>query len=102
MARLLKEPIPYKASKAELAGAARMKLRLKGMLNTKDAGGYLMLHPYTVREFIQNGFIDTLLIGARHYLEEDELLRLKGLLDTYGSLARAKKAADKQQEFPDA
>ena len=95
MARLLPEPIKPKVSKAEAAGAALSKLRLAGRLTIPWAAAYLQVHKYTVREFIDKGFIQVLVIGDRGYIEEDELRRVKGLMDKWGSLAKAYKESQR-------
>ena len=88
MARLLRKPQKIRASKAELAGKAYAELRLKGSLTIPKAAEYLKLHKYTVRDFVQNGFIDSFTVGKIARIDEDELRRVQGLLQVHGSLAK--------------
>jgi excisionase family DNA binding protein len=96
MARLLDKPIRPKVSKAEAAGRALTKLRYNGSLPVPYAADYLGVHKYTLREFIDKGFIDSLKVGSRLYIEEAELMRVKVLIDKFGSLAKAYKESSNE------
>lgn len=94
MGKLLPKPIKPKTSKSEAAGAAAVKLRLKGMLPIPDAADYLGIHKYTLKEHVLKGFAEAFKVGSRHYLNEDELRRLRALIAKYGSLSQASKDPD--------
>lgn len=95
MVRLLRAPSSPKISKAEAAGLATMKLEEEGRLGVIDSAAYLFLHKYTIRDYINNGFIQAWLIGSRYYIEQEELERLKALIEVYGSLAKARSIQEK-------
>jgi hypothetical protein len=97
MARLLPKPRKPKVSKSEAAGEAGTKLKLNGTLMVPQAALFLGVHKYTLREFIAKGLINPLVVGARQYLDEQELVRVKRLLAEHGSLAKAYKHEQEQR-----
>lgn len=99
MARLLPENEKRKLgiSKSEAAGIAATKLDKDGRLSLLVSSHYLGVSVLTIRDHVSKGRIYTTSIGAREYIEEEDLKRLKELLDVYGSLAIAFKAEEAQQ-----
>lgn len=60
-------------SEAEHRGDALRQLQALGRVSVPNAAVLLGIHPYTLREYIQRGYVDTFLIGKRHWVTKDEL-----------------------------
>lgn len=99
MARLLRAEDAHnvKPSSAELAGAALKILANKGYLNVPRLADLLEVHKYTVREYIDKGLIQAFTITDRYYVDEEEINRIRGLMQIHGSLAKAYHATKTSQ-----
>lgn len=91
MARLLSADSAHKLkpSQAEAAGKAFAVLEKQGYLNVPKLADLLSLHKYTVKEYIDKGLIQSFVITNRHYVDIEEVERIRGLLEAHGSLANA-------------
>lgn len=71
-----------KKSTAEQRGDAVRQLDKLGRVTVPNAAAILNKHPYTLREWINNGKIQTLPIGSRHWITVEEIHRKLDELDT--------------------
>lgn len=85
----LTSPRKPKVSKAEAMGIASKDLLKAGSLSIPKAADFLGIHKYTLREYIEGDLVESFVIGSRNRVAEDELLRLKRLIEEHGSLTTA-------------
>lgn len=65
----------FKVSKAEKRGIALQRLNELKRVGIPDAASILEMHPYTLREYIDKGYIRTIPFGARQIVTEEEIRR---------------------------
>jgi len=60
-------------SEAEHRGDALRQLQALGRVSVPNAAVLMGIHPYTLREYIERGYIQTIPIGKRHWVTEEEI-----------------------------
>lgn len=64
-------------SKPELKGDALKVLALLKRVGVPDAAAILDMHPYTLREYLEKGYIHCIMLGKRPFITEAEIERYK-------------------------
>jgi hypothetical protein len=82
----------HKKSDAEHRGDAQKQLDSLGRVSVPNAAVLLGMHPYTLRNYISLGYVETLVIGKRPWIMRDEIVRY---------LAHGKRSPEPQSEIPD-
>lgn len=64
-------------SRAERKGDAQKMLTQLGRVDVLRAADLLDLHPYTIRDYINRGFIRYIMVGKRPWILPDEIERFQ-------------------------
>jgi hypothetical protein len=64
-------------SEAEHRGDALRQLQELGRVSVPNAAVLMEIHPYTLREYIQKGFVEAFWIGKRPWIMGDEIERYR-------------------------
>jgi hypothetical protein len=69
--------VAISTSDPELLGSLLRQLRAQGRLSPRKAAPLLGRHYLTLLDYIRQGKVRTIVIGDRHYITEEEIIRFR-------------------------